>query len=335
MTSAGASEPAARADAGTARSGHPAEEKTLSVQLAEGIRSGHLGVRLARGIEEIEASQALRYRVFYEEMAAQSTEAMRQVGRDFDDFDPICDHLLVLDYERGDGVKAVVGSYRLLRREIALQNRGFYSADEYDIAPLVRFPEKVLELGRSCVDADYRSGATMQLLWQGITAYVIHHDIAVMFGCASVPGTDPQDHAELLSYLYHYHLAPPAVRPKALAERRVDMNFMPAEQVDQRRARSALPPLIKGYLRLGGCVGDGAVVDYQFNTTDVCVVLNTELVTDRYIRHYQRGVTDRASEDAAGGLTTEDDAPDDTLADDTLADDTLADDTLAGGRSDR
>ncbi len=297
MTSAGASGPAARTSADAAASGHRSDEQELHGQLTEGIRSGHLGVRLARGVEEIEASQALRYRVFYEEMAAQSTEAMRRARRDFDDFDPICDHLLVLDYERGNGVQAVVGSYRLLRREIALRHRGFYSADEYDITPLLRYPDKVLELGRSCVDVDYRTGASMQLLWQGIATYVIHHDIAVMFGCASVPGTDPQEHAELLSYLYHYHLAPPAVRPKALAERRVDMNFMPAEQVDQRRARSALPPLIKGYLRLGGCIGDGAVVDYQFNTTDVCVVVNTELVTDRYIRHYQRAVTDRPSDE--------------------------------------
>lgn len=295
MSSAGAPKPAAQRGAGTDSSGSDIDRGLL----ADGIRSGHLGVRLARGTDEIEASQALRYRVFYEEMAAHPTDAMRRVRRDFDEFDPICDHLLVLDYDRGDGAQAVVGSYRLLRREIALRNRGFYSAAEYDISPLLRYPEKVLELGRSCVDADYRSGPTMQLLWQGITAYIVHHDISVMFGCASITGTDPLEHAELLSYLYHYHLAPPAVRPKALAERRVDMNFMPAEQVDQRRARSALPPLIKGYLRLGGCIGDGAVVDDQFNTTDVCVVVNTELVTDRYLRHYQRGMTDRPSEEMA------------------------------------
>lgn len=296
MSSAGAPKPAGRP--GGDRAVSETDSPTLPAQLSEGLRAGQLCVRLAQDSDEIEASQRLRYRVFYEEMAAHPTEAMRAVRRDFDDFDPICDHLLVLDHGRGDGGQAVVGSYRLLRREVALQHRGFYSADEYDISPLLRHPERVLELGRSCVDADYRSGPTMQLLWQGITAYIIHYDIAVMFGCASITGTDPDEHAELLSYLYHYHLAPPAVRPKALPERRVDMNFMPAEQVDQRRARSALPPLIKGYLRLGGCIGDGAVVDQQFNTTDVCVVVNTELVTDRYLRHYQRAV-DRPSEDMA------------------------------------
>lgn len=298
---------------GDEASGRERVNQALTNQLTEGIRSGRLGVRLARNIQEIEASQTLRYRVFYEEMAAEPSEAMERLKRDFDDFDPICDHLLVIDYDRGDGPEGVVGSYRLLRREIALQNKGFYTADEYDIATLLRHPEQVLELGRSCVDAEYRSGPTMQLLWQGITAYIIHHDIAVMFGCASVPGTRPEDHAELLSYLYHYHLAPPAVRPKAVASRRVDMNFMPAEQVDQRRARSALPPLIKGYLRLGGCVGDGAVVDYQFNTTDVCIVVNTDLVTDRYIRHYQRNVTDKQAE-ASADAGLDDEAADSDLA---------------------
>ncbi|MEZ5668428.1 MAG: GNAT family N-acyltransferase [Alphaproteobacteria bacterium] len=266
----------------------------MSDQLRKGIRSGHLLVRLAATEAEIEASQTLRYRVFYEEMAAQPSEAMRQHGRDFDTFDSICDHLLVVDADRGDGPEGVVGSYRLLRRETALAHGGFYSADEYDITPLQRYPEQILELGRSCVDAEYRSGPAMQLLWQGIAAYIIHHDVAVMFGCASLPGTRPEENAEVLSYLYHYHLAPPAVRPRALASRRVDMNFMPAEEVDQRRARANLPPLIKGYMRLGGCVGDGAVVDHQFNTTDVCIVVNTELVTDRYFRHYQRNVAERA-----------------------------------------
>ena len=292
MTTAGSQGSAARVS-GNDGSGRGRDSEALLAQITGGIPSGNLSVRLAHDTAEIEASQSLRYRVFYEEMAAQPTAAMQAAERDFDAFDPICDHLLVLDTKRGNGPEGVVGSYRLLRREIALEHGGFYSADEYDIAPLQRYPGRVLELGRSCVDAEYRSGPTMQLLWQGITAYMIYHEIAVMFGCASLPGTNPQEHAEVLSYLHHYHLAPPAVRPRALPERRVDMNFMPAEEVDQRRARAALPPLIKGYLRLGGCVGDGAVVDAQFNTTDVCVVVNTELVTDRYLRHYQRAVTER------------------------------------------
>ena len=297
MTPTRAQQSAAPPRRDNAAPGRERKGESFPDQLKEGIRSGHLVVRLARTDAEIEASQTLRYRVFYQEMAAHPSEQMHSLGRDFDAFDPICDHLLVVDVDRGDGPAGVVGSYRLLRREIALAHHGFYSADEYDITPLLRFPDRVLELGRSCVDADYRSGPAMQLLWQGITAYIVHHDIAVMFGCASLPGIHPDKHAEVLSYLYHYHLAPPAVRPRALDARRIDMNFIPAEDVDQRRARGNLPPLIKGYMRLGGCVGDGAVVDDQFNTTDVCIVVNTDLVTDRYIRHYHRNVTERPAED--------------------------------------
>jgi putative hemolysin len=128
----------------------------------------------------------------------------------------------------------------------------------------------------------------MQLLWRGIAAYVFHHDIGLMFGCASLPGTDPDVLAPELTYLYAHHLAPPEIRPRALPGRYVEMRRMPPEAVDPRRTLAQLPPLIKGYLRLGGFVGDGAVIDRQFNTTDVVVVVKTALVTEKYYRHYER-----------------------------------------------
>ena len=128
----------------------------------------------------------------------------------------------------------------------------------------------------------------MQLLWSGIAAYVFHYDIALMFGCASLPGTDPEALATPLSYLYYHHLAPPALRARALPERFVEMRRLDPGQIDPNRTLAALPPLIKGYLRLGGFVGDGAVIDEQFNTTDVCIVLKTDLVTEKYLRHYER-----------------------------------------------
>jgi putative hemolysin len=164
----------------------------------------------------------------------------------------------------------------------------FYSADEYDIAPILAFPGRILELGRSCIHADYRGRAAMQLLWRGIAAYVFQHRIDIMFGCASLPGTDPDALATELSYLYHHHLAPPALRPRAVAGRYVDMCRAAPAPIDPRRVLVQLPPLIKGYLRLGGFVGDGAVIDRSFNTTDVAVVVKTDLVTDKYYRHYER-----------------------------------------------
>jgi putative hemolysin len=252
------------------------------------ISSGSLQVRLADSAADIDAAQALRYRIFYEKMGARPLAGMEQNHRDADAFDPICDHLLVLDHSRGTGLDAVVGTYRLIRRDAAAQLGAFYSAAEYDIARLMAYPGEILELGRSCVDAGYRARPVMQLLWSGIATYVFHYDIALMFGCASLPGTDPDALSVPLSYLYHHHLAPPALRARALAERYVDMRRLDASAIDPVRTLATLPPLIKGYLRLGGFVGDGAVIDEQFNTIDVCIVVKTDLVTEKYSRHYER-----------------------------------------------
>jgi putative hemolysin len=252
------------------------------------IRAGDLELRLAENEAEIEAAQRLRYRIFYQEMSAEPTPDMAAKGRDFDSFDPFCDHLLVIDRRLGEGAAGVVGTYRLLRRSRAADRGRFYSVDEYDIAPLVAHPGEILELGRSCIGPEHRSRAAMQLMWRGIADYVMYHDVTLMFGCASLPGVDPAAHALPLSYLYYNHLAPEQLRPRALASRYVDMRLMPRESIDQKAALLALPPLIKGYLRLGGFVGDGAVVDAQFHTTDVCVIVKTDWVTDKYFKHYTR-----------------------------------------------
>ncbi|WP_119461533.1 GNAT family N-acyltransferase [Rhodospirillaceae bacterium SYSU D60014] len=252
------------------------------------IRVGDLQLRLAETRQEIEAAQALRYTVFYEEMSAKPTPEMAALRRDFDSFDPYCDHLLVIDHRRGAGAAGVVGTYRLMRRATAAQRGQFYSVDEYDLGAILAIPGEILELGRSCVGRDHRSRAVMQLMWRGIADYVMHYEIALMFGCASLTGTNPAQLALPLSYLYHHHLAPPELRARALPERYVDMNMLKPDDIDPRAAIALLPPLIKGYLRLGGFVGDGAVVDPQFDTTDVCIVVKTDLVTAKYYRHYTR-----------------------------------------------
>jgi len=250
------------------------------------VVAGDFEVRLAQTADEIQAAQHLRYRVFYEEMSAHPTPEMAAQRRDFDPFDEVCDHLLVLDRRRGEGPEGIVGTYRLIRREHAAKIGRFYSQAEYDIQKIIDFPGEVLELGRSCIAKDARNTATMQMLWRGIALYAYHYNIRLMFGCASMPGTDPQQHAQALSYLHHHHLAPPEIRARALPSRYVKMDVLDAGSYEARKALVRVSPLIKGYLRLGGYVGDGAVIDSQFNTTDVFIIVKTELVTEKYMRHY-------------------------------------------------
>ena len=252
------------------------------------VHSGGIAIRLAESAAEVAASQRLRYSVFVEEMQARPTPEQAACRQEFDAYDPHADHLLVFDQTLGTGPDAVIGSYRLMRRDQARAAGQFYTADEYDIASMLAYPGEIMELGRSCVAASYRTGAVMQLLWRGIAEYVLAHDVQVMFGCGSLHGTDPEALAAQLTYLHHYHLAPPALRPVALPERYVELDRLPLAELQPKRALAKLPPLIKGYLRLGGFVGDGAVIDHEFNTTDVCVVVKTDQVTDRYIKHLTR-----------------------------------------------
>ncbi len=252
------------------------------------LRAGNLGVRLAETPAEVDAVQALRFRVFYEEMGAHPDAETLAARRDRDAFDAVADHLIVLDHDLGRGPEAVVGTYRLIRRAAAARIGRFYSAAEYDISRLVALPGEILELGRSCVQRNYRSGATLQLLWRGIAAYIFQHRVDLMFGCASLPGTDLEALAPTLTYLHANHLAPEALRPRALPDRFVAMDRLGSDTLDMRAAQADLPPLVKGYLRVGGFVGEGAVLDPQFNTTDVCVVVKTDQVTAKYHKHYQR-----------------------------------------------
>ncbi|MBO9097087.1 MULTISPECIES: l-ornithine N(alpha)-acyltransferase [unclassified Rhizobium] len=252
-------------------------------------RIGNLETRLARNEREIDAAQAVRYRVFVEEMHAQlPAEAMR-LKRDVDSWDAICDHLLVLDHSiEGDTEDQIVGTYRLLRQEVAMAHGGFYSASEFATDALIaRHPDKqFMELGRSCVLPAYRTKRIVELLWQGNWAYALKHGMGAMFGCASFPGIRPEEHALALSFLYHNVRAQGEWAADALPALARTMDLMPAEAINARKALMAMPPLIKGYLRLGAMVGTQAVVDHAFNTTDVLIVLPIASISDRYVNHY-------------------------------------------------
>lgn len=251
----------------------------------EPVVAGNQVIRLAVSKDEIEAAQALRFRVFYEEMGARPLPEMVKTGRDFDAFDESCDHLIVSDQSTSQRPK-VVGTYRILRGDQMRDAGDFYSSSEYDVTALKQHPGTIMELGRSCVDAAYRNKFTMQLLWRGIAEYVAAHNIELMFGCASFNGTDLHTLAQPLSYLHHNHLAPDSILTRAVPNRYCSMSLLPPEEIDSKLALRLLPPLIKGYLRLGAFVGDGAVIDHQFNTTDISIIVKTDLMTGRYAKHY-------------------------------------------------
>jgi putative hemolysin len=256
-------------------------------------------VRLATTKKEMRKAQRLRYKVFYEQGGAKADRTAALIRRDICPFDAACDHLLVIDHAAvnrfGKPKPKVVGTYRLLRQDRAEAHNGFYSAQEYDIAPLLarHASKRFLELGRSCVLAPYRSKRTLELLWRGIWAYTKHYRIDALFGCASLEGTNPLAHAASLSFLSHFANASEEWNVRALQARHVPMQILNRDSVDKRRALAALPPLIKGYLRCGAKIGDGAVVDRQFGTTDLFIIMPVAELDLRYIEHFGGPAADK------------------------------------------
>lgn len=270
----------------------PGREPAIELPQALG-RLGSLEVRLAATPREVKRAQRLRFKVFYREMSAVPAGIAALRRRDVDAYDAICDHLLVLDH----GAKPkpfrahrpkVVGTYRLLRQEVAEANFGFYTAGEFDLAPLLdaHRDKSLLELGRSCVLKPYRNRKTVELLWAGIWSYVQRHRVDAMIGCASLDGTDPDRLAPQLSFLHHFAAAGPEWRASALPERYVRMDRIAAGTLDRKAALLALPPLVKAYLRVGARFGDGAAIDRQFGTTDVFVVMPVASISDRYLNYF-------------------------------------------------
>ncbi len=252
------------------------------------IAAGRFRARLAESEQDIQAAQRLRYRVFVEEMGAQASAAEHADRREIDAFDAFCDHLILEDDSRqpDDPLDRVVGVYRLLRRSVARDNGGFYTAAEFDLSRLEDYPAETLELGRSCVDVAYRGGSAMQLLWMALAQYIDTHQLGLLFGCASFHGTEMASLAMPLAYLHHHHLAPEPLRARVLPQHYKSLELMPKEDLDRREAMRAIPALIKGYLRLNGFVGDGAYIDHDFNTVDVCLIMETSRIADRYRTFY-------------------------------------------------
>ena len=246
-------------------------------------------VRLATTPDDLTAAQALRYQVFVRELGGDGPLVDHERGLERDAFDPHFDHLVLVDRRIDPATRAhVIGAYRVLPSDRRPAAGRFYSETEYDLTPLLASGRKLLELGRSCVHADHRGGTAMFHLWNGLAEYVLDRGIEVLFGAASFHGTDIAALAQPLSYLHHHHLAPPEMPVRALPPHRQDMALIPKDQLDRRAAMAATPALIKAYLRLGGFVGDGAWIDRAFNTTDVCLVMDTGQMSARHREFYIR-----------------------------------------------
>lgn len=247
-------------------------------------------LRLAADARDLQAAQRLRYRVFVEELGADGPLVDHAARLERDEFDDIFDHLLLLDNRRDPAtLEDVVGVYRLLPSDRLAAGGRFYSEGEYDLTPLRQSGRKLLELGRSCVHPDHRGGTAMFHLWNALADYVLERGIEVLFGVASFHGTDIARLTPSLAYLHHHHLAPPALRVRARSSRFQRMDLLPPEALERKAAMAATPALIKAYLRLGGFVGEGAWIDHAFNTTDVCLVMDTARMSERHRGYYTRG----------------------------------------------
>lgn len=251
-------------------------------------RAPEFHLKFAESPQEIEAAQRLRYEVFVKELGAGGPDVDHSVRLEADRFDAYARHLLLIDRDQSFN-HGVVGTYRLLPGAAAEQAGGFYSASEFDLAPLLASGRRLLELGRSCVLAEYRRGTATFELWAGLAEYVLSGGAEVLFGVASFHGTDLQALAQPLAHLHHSHLAAPAMRVSALGPPARDMALLPPEAVDRKAAMLALPPLIKAYLRIGGQVGQGAWLDEAFNTTDVCMLLDVDQIPGRQRALYAKG----------------------------------------------
>ena len=249
--------------------------------------ASHLTLTLAKTEDDLRAAERLRYEVFVEELGGDGPLVDHHGRFERDDFDPVFDHLVLIDQARDRGaLDHVVGVYRVLPDG---RDSRFYSQDEYNLQPLVDSGRKLLELGRSCVRAGYRNGMALHLLWNGLAEYARNRDIDVLFGVASLHGTNVDELAPSLSLLHHNHLAPPDLRVRVQDGFFQSMDLVSPEKIDRVAAMRNVPALIKSYLKLGGFVGEGAYIDHAFNTTDVCLIIDTERLSSSARARYQAG----------------------------------------------
>tara|TARA_B100001093_G_scaffold449925_1_gene456395 strand:- start:557 stop:1366 length:810 start_codon:yes stop_codon:yes gene_type:complete len=245
-------------------------------------------IKLADTKSELKKAQALRYSVFYKEKKAKPTFPKKIMRLDYDKIDKFADHLIVIDKNRRGIKNKIVGTYRLIRGDIALHFGGFYTSSEFDLTNILNLYNhaQILELGRSCVHKDYRNGIIMKLLWGAISEYIKLYDINILLGCASFPGIDILRFSKELSYLKSNFSLPDEMSVQSLVKINYPIYNKKNTRESDLRTFAKLPPLIKGYLRVGGRISDSLFVDYDFNTIDLCIIVQTENIDEKYKKKF-------------------------------------------------
>ena len=245
------------------------------VQKEQRDAQGRLTFSLARSVAEVTEAQRIRYKVFAEEMGAKLPSAA--LGLDIDRFDEFCDHLLVRDH----GNSKVVGTYRILPPERAVAAGGYYSETEFDISRLQNLRDRMVEVGRSCVHPDYRDGATITQLWSGLADYIGKHNHEYLIGCASISMADGGHYAaSVYNKVHKLHAAPSeyTVFPHCR---------LPLESL-HGDLEVTIPPLIKGYLRLGAYIAGEPAWDPEFNCADLFILMPVSRMNARYAKHFMK-----------------------------------------------
>ncbi len=255
-------------------------------------------VRLAQSPDEVLACQRLRYQYLIKEYTPDAGDNNNGVnptsaedarnGIDRDNFDDYCAHLIVINHALGNDLnKSIIATYRFMRKIHKDKIGRWYSETEFDLTNIKPIEDKVLELGRATVHADFRNNIVINLLWHGIAVYINKYDIKYMIGTASFHSTDMNALKESMAFIYHYCPMPDQFDSPAITEYARNMNLLPKESIDPKKALLNLPPAIKGYFRIGGCTfSKSAFIDFPFGCIDILTFFEVDKASEKYMKHY-------------------------------------------------
>lgn len=241
----------------------------------QSFEKGNILIKLAETKEEYDGLYRLRY---FDLLLNYNNDNQNSDEVDKDAYDEICDHLIAVDKNTNE----VVGTYRLIRKSHLKDNLTFLTETEFDLTPLKKY--ELLEVGRAVVKKEYRDGSVIGLLWSGVVRYAIEEKMDYMIGTASFHGIDYEPYKDVLSYLYKNHLSSEDIRCEVNKDSYVDISNL--GEYDELEIKKNIPPLIKGYLRLGATIGYGAYIDKSFNSIDVLIVLKIYDINPRYLKRY-------------------------------------------------